>query len=260
MNLTHASLAQLRCRILETGTGGRQAAQSGAGGQHDGAPPKLAVVLCHGYGAPGDDLVPLADEIARAIPRGGVGIRFVFPEAPLALGPTGAGEGRAWWPIDLERFVAIQQAGPAAIAEARKHEPEGLREARRLLLGALDALARQTKLPMSKIVVGGFSQGAMLAIDVALRLEEAPAGLVVLSGSLISETEWKKRAPARRGLRVVLSHGTHDPLLPFANAEALRALLSDAGLSVDFIPFPGAHTIPAEALPHVAQLIQTAAG
>ena len=95
----------------------------------------------------------------------------------------------------------------------------------------------------------------MVATDVALRLEEAPAGLLIFSGSLISEPEWRKRAPSRRGLKVLQSHGTQDPLLPFERAVALRDLLIDAGLEVDFLSFEGGHTIPAEALERAADFL-----
>ncbi len=105
------------------------------------------------------------------------------------------------------------------------------------------------------MILGGFSQGAMLATDVALRLEEAPAGLIIWSGTLISEPEWRKRAPARRGLGVFQSHGRQDPLLPFLRAVALRDLLIEAGLEVDFLAFDGEHTIPLEALERTADFL-----
>ena len=95
----------------------------------------------------------------------------------------------------------------------------------------------------------------MVATDVTLRLEEAPAGLFIFSGTLICEPEWRKRAPARRGLEVLQSHGTQDPLLPFQRALALRDLLVEAGLNVDFLPFEGVHTISLEALHRAADFL-----
>lgn len=243
MNTTLGMLGSLRCRILQQGTDA----------------PKLAVVLCHGYGAPGDDLVPLAGELASAMPAEIAStVRFVFPEAPLSLADVGfMGEGRAWWPIDIEELLSADRGNPQARRSALV--PEEALTARRLLMGALDALARQTGLPYSRFVLGGFSQGAMLATDVTLRLEEAPAALAILSGTLISETDWAKRAPTRRGLKVLQSHGTRDPLLPYANAVALQQLLTASGLDVEFIPFAGEHTIPLEALSRLAKLIAASA-
>lgn len=202
--------------------------------------PTAAVVLCHGYGAPGDDLVGLAPELVRAQPSL-ASVRFYFPEAPLDLG-----FGRAWWPIDM---LAVQrlQFDPAALREFRQQEPEGLAAARSKLLALVKQIADGTGLPMNRIVLGGFSQGAMLACDVALRLEEAPAALVALSGTLLTEATWRELARRRAGLPVFQSHGRFDPILPFQAAEWLRDALTESGLAVDFVPFDGAHTIGAEA-------------
>ena len=215
-------------------------------------PPSLVVVLCHGYGAPADDLVGLAGEIVRGSPWLAGSVRFVFPEAPLALDNVPFG-GRAWWPIDM---MALQKAMESG--EARKmadETPAGLASARQKLRGLIEAVHAETGLPLSKIVIGGFSQGAMLSTDVALRLEEAPAALLVLSGALIDQTEWRRRAPARRGLPVVQSHGTNDPILPFAGAVALQGVLVDAGLDVTFAQFRGGHGIDESALKAVTGLL-----
>ncbi|HXN42494.1 MAG TPA: phospholipase, partial [Myxococcaceae bacterium] len=207
--------------------------------------PHLAVVLCHGYGAPGRDLVPLANEILIAEPNLAEHVRFVFPEAPVSLASLGYPEGRAWWPLDIERLARLDRSD---LARLQDEAPEGLPRARRLLIGLLQQVSLQMGLPLNKVVVGGFSQGAMLATDAALHLEERPAGLVVLSGALLCRKEWAVRARTRAGLAVLQTHGRQDPLLPFAGAEALRDLLVEAGLSVEFLPFEGGHTIPRQAL------------
>ncbi len=232
MDTIQTTLGSLPCHIVQP---------------HSQAQAELAVVLCHGFGAPGTDLVPLALEIARQRPELAPRVRFVFPEAPLAMPELGFSQARAWWPLDVERFSAAAR-DPQARRELQTETPKGLPRSRRLLTALLDELARRSGLPLSRIVLGGFSQGAMLATDVSLRLQEAPAGLVILSGTLLCEAEWRSRAPIRRGLPVFQTHGTYDPLLPFDRAEALRDLLAAAGLRVEFLPFAGMHTIPAEAL------------
>jgi phospholipase/carboxylesterase len=231
------TFGSLRCRVLQETSGA----------------PELTVLLCHGFGAPGDDLVPLGAAMIERQPELARRARFVFPEAPLSLAQLGFDYGRAWWQIDFDRMAAARD--PEAIHRLSQETPEGLPRARRLLLGLIEELARQVGSGPSKTVLGGFSQGAMLATDVALRLEEAPAGLIILSGTLLSEPEWRKRAPARRGLKVFQSHGRQDPLLPFQRAVALRDLLVEAGLEVDFFPFDGVHTIPLEALERAADFL-----
>jgi len=237
-------------RATRTTLGGLQcvAAQATAG------PPRLLVVLCHGFGAGAEDLVSLAPELVRLRPELEAA-RFLFPAAPLSIGFTGMGEGLAWWPIDFQRMEAAVREGEAGLRRFRAETPDGLPKARRMLRELLDVGCRQAGLPLSGAVLGGFSQGAMVSTDVTLRLEEAPAGLAILSGTLISEPEWRRLAPARAGLGVFQSHGTYDPVLPYASAEALRDLLQGAGLKVDFHPFDDQHTIPAGLLAPLAEFL-----
>ena len=120
--------------------------------------------------------------------------------------------------------------------------PRGLAEAREGMEGLLADIERE--LTPSAIVLGGFSQGAMLATDVALRTSRRLAGLVQLSGTLIAEEEWLPLLPARKGLRVYQSHGVRDPVLPFSLAERLRDEMVTAALDVTWQAFRGAHEIP----------------
>ena len=205
--------------------------------------PKLAVVLCHGYGAPGDDLVPLAEALGAHLPEPlAQTTRFYFPQAPHAA--QGVGFGRAWWQLDPEILMSMQRGGPRDSSRIRAMTPPGLTPARRSLLALLEAVSRSTGLAPDRIVVGGFSQGAMLATDVALRQEEAPASLVALSGTLLCAAEWQRACAQRSRLPVFVSHGHQDPLLSFDDAEALVAMFRDAGLAVQFEAFRGGHEIP----------------
>jgi len=217
-------------------------------------PPKALVVLCHGYGASGRDLAPLAAALATLTPAASQ-VRFLLPEAPLSLASLGLTSGRAWWHLDV---AALQQRRLQTAdwqQQLRQEAFPGLPAARRLLRNAIDIALQQAGLGYEALVLGGFSQGAMLTTDLALRLEEAPAGLAILSGTLTDEPSWTKLAARRQGLRVVQSHGRQDPILPYANAEALRDLLKAAGCEVQFLPFPGGHTIPEEALLAVSGLL-----
>jgi phospholipase/carboxylesterase len=193
------------------------------------------VVLLHGFGAPGDDLVPLAGALAAAIP----GARFVFPAAPLAL-PAYFGESRAWWMIDME---ALERDMAVGVPRDRSAEvPDGMAEANARVMALLAALPEA--LGDGPLILGGFSQGAMLSCDVALRSGVPLAGLVLLSGTFLAADEWRPLMAARRGLRVFQSHGRRDPLLPLAAAERLRDALTAAGLEIEWHPFDGGHEIP----------------
>lgn len=237
MRTVTTRIADLDCRVVDT---------------EDGNAPELAVILCHGYGAPGDDLVPIAQETMRAHPELAGRVRFVFPEAPQRLDHIGIPGGRAWWEIDVERLQrAILQR---EFDWLRQRRPEGLDRAWPLVDGVFEELTRSTGLRPDQVILGGFSQGAMLTTDLTLRREDPPAALVALSGTLLDEPNWRRRAPARRGLPVLQTHGRQDPMLPFQAAEWLRDLLVEAGLDVDFRPFDGPHTVSPEGIRGLADL------
>ena len=216
-------------------------------------PPSAAVILCHGFGAPGNDLVGLERELVRLQPSL-ADARFYFPAAPIDLGQLGWGEARAWWMIDMAVVQRLQHDADA-LREFRKLEPEGMAAARKALLALVREVADGTGLPLQRIVLGGFSQGSMLATDVALRLEEAPGALVVLSGTLLTEDVWRQKAAARAGLPVFQSHGRADPVLPFQAAEWLHELFTSAGLPTEYVPFNGGHTIDRDALAKLGEFL-----
>lgn len=199
------------------------------------------IILCHGYGAPGDDLVPLA----RATDVG-PGARWFFPEAPLVI-DTGFGEGRAWWPVDMLRLqMELARGGRMWDPTAT---PDGMSDARDQLLACLRALIADHGLDPARTVLGGFSQGAMITTDVALTSDLGFDNLAVLSGSFVRREAWTSALASRgKQLHVLQSHGRSDPILPFGVAEALHRAFVDSGADSQFIPFHGAHEIRPVAL------------
>lgn len=222
----------------------------------DNAAPSLAVILCHGFGAGGSDLVPLAEVLLGSSQKLATSARFYFPEAPLDLSSMGMWGARAWWLIDIE---ALNQAlsDNSFRDRTRNDRPEGMLEARSMVRKLVEEVQGETGLPMSRIVLGGFSQGAMVTTDVALQLEQNPGGLIVWSGTLLNEAEWREHGKRHQGLKVLQSHGRQDPLLSFAWAEDLRDVLSEIGADVEFVPFEGPHTIPQEGLVQSIALMES---
>ncbi len=219
------------------------------------ARPPLLVVFCHGYGASGEDLVPFVPELVER-ERRLAAVRFAFPAAPLSLGAAAWGDSRAWWPLDWMKLSTLSRTAEGR-ERLRNDTPEGLVPARRKLQASIEALLAGTGLGPERVVLGGFSQGAMLATDLALHWEHRPAALVALSSVPVTAETWRKLAPRRAGLPVILSHGRQDPVLPYSEGEALRDLLTTGGLSVEFIPFDGPHTVHPDALDRMAQLLGT---
>ena len=118
---------------------------------------------------------------------------------------------------------------------------------------------RHYGLTADRFVLGGFSQGAMLTTDVALRLKKTPAGLVILSGGLINEAQWRQLALERGPLAVLQSHGKYDSILPFPMGTALRDLCLEGGADVDFVAFNGDHEIPLEVLHRLTHFVRARA-
>ncbi|HKP58261.1 MAG TPA: hypothetical protein VJV78_16150 [Polyangiales bacterium] len=203
------------------------------------------VVLLHGYGAPGDDLVPL--QRVLNVPRE---VRFAFPAAPLELPELAAYGGRAWWPIDV---LAMQRA---AARDRTRETPPGLAAARDIVIGLLEGLSRELQVPSESMILGGFSQGAMLSCDVALRTALPLAGLILLSTTLLCRDEWQPLMAARASLPVLQTHGLQDPLLPYEAAVELRELWRAAGVNVDWLEFLGAHELPHGVLEAMGKFIR----
>lgn len=190
----------------------------------------VAVVLLHGFGAAGNDLVSLAERWARP------GARFFVPAAPLARGAT----GRAWWLFDEQRPAHAQ--GDQLPPGFRPHQQvQRVRRAVQRLLQ--DIRARYAP---ERLVLGGFSQGAMLSLDVALQAQPAVDRVIALSGVLLADSLPALQAAREPRPRIFVSHGRQDQVLPFSGGERARLLLEQHGYAVQFQAFEGGHQIPNE--------------
>ncbi len=205
---------------------------------------ELVCVLVHGFQMTPADLSPFAHSL-------GLPVWFLFPEGPLEAEPA----GRAWWRIDPAARAAALARGPRDFAG---QHPVDLPHARARLgafLHALDAHlapdapdapdAPEARRAARPLVIGGFSQGAMLTCDTLLRGARADA-LLLLSGSRIAFDEWEAPLAAGRaqGLPVLVSHGEADADLSFEAGVALRDALASAGAEVSWVPFGQGHEIP----------------
>ncbi len=216
-------------------------------------PIQRVIVLCHGFGASGDDLVPFGDELIRAVPELGQSALIVFPRAPLALESMGWGDARAWWMIDMAKLQWAQQTGN--LRDLRGEKPEGMESARDQLLAALIEIQSATGVPWSQFVLGGFSQGAMITVEALRHLPERLGGAILFSGTLLNEVEWRQSSPTLAGLPMVQSHGRNDAILPHSLALELRSVLEMHGAIVQFVEFTGGHAIPEPAFRAAVRLL-----
>lgn len=216
----------------------------------------LLVVLCHGFGAPGDDLAAFGPELQEADESLEREARIVFPQGPLSLASMGWGDARAWWMIDMAKLQLAIHTGK--LRDLRQEKPAGMIEARDQMLRAIHELRESTGLPWSRVVLGGFSQGAMLTIEVLRHLPERIGGAILFSGTVINESEWRQPCEHLRGLPVFQSHGRSDVILPYSLSLELRDLLKEQGADVTFTEFGGGHGVPPQAFQGALKLLQNA--
>lgn len=212
--------------------------------------PTAAIIFCHGFGAPGTDLVSLADVIIE-MGKAQQNAVYVFPSAPIELDPLF--DSRAWWMIDIEKIQNLMKKGETR--EMQRESPEQLPQRRVELTFVIDHCRNEFSLPASKVVVGGFSQGSMLATDVALHYPESLGALIVWSGALINSVQWTLQADRQSPLKIAQSHGIVDPILPIDGARDLKAMLESHHHQVEYLEFKGPHSIPMNAIKLAGRLI-----
>lgn len=216
-------------------------------------PPAAVAVLCHGFGAPGDDLAGLAPDLLEAR-SGSEPVELIFPAGLLSLADEGFAEGRAWWRLSIQRLIQAIEQGQHE--QVRRESPPGIDQAREAITGVVTTVLARTGLTSQKLLLGGFSQGAMLSMECACcGLDSPPGAMAIYSGCLIREDHWKPRAAKLASTRVVQSHGQLDSILPLATGLWLRDLLLAEGCQVEFLQFQGPHTISWEAIESTARLL-----
>ena len=187
-------------------TGGLDALRWGAASKHT---PKQLVVLCHGLGADGRDLIDLAPAWSHALPDAS----FASVDAPFA---HDSGFGRQWWSV-ADRSPAVMEAGVLRAAP--------------YLHDFIDAELERLALAPTAYALMGFSQGAMMVLFVGLRRASAPRAILAFSGALVAPdslaAEMVNRAP------VLLVHGEADDVVPVQRSHDAEARLAEVGVPVE---------------------------
>lgn len=174
-----------------------------------GASPKQIVLLLHGYGSNGADLISLAPHWQRQLPEA----LFLAPNAPQRLGSLFA--GYQWWP--LTAFTPQELASGAASAAPA-------------ITAFIDRKLAQYGLADANLAIVGFSQGTMMALHVGLRRPRQLAAIVGYSGMLTGAHELS-HVPITKP-PVLLVHGSADPLIPVAALHAAKSTLEHLGIDV----------------------------
>lgn len=207
---------------------------------------KLTILFLHGYGADAYDLASLRGELNLSSD-----LNWEFAQGPMQVEIGPGYFGRAWFSIDIEAHEIAMRSGKD-LSYAEK-SPRGMVEAKNKVLEFLNA----QNISPENLILGGFSQGAMLALSVALNLKSQPLGLALLSGTLTDRAETLRLARKYPGFRFFQSHGENDGILPFSGAEALRGALVEAGWDDIWSPFAGGHEIPRNVLRDLSSYLKT---
>lgn len=174
-----------------------------------GAPPKKIVLLLHGFGSSGTDMISLAPQWQEALPD----TLFLAPHAPQRCGMMGA--GYQWW--GLSGFA------PSALAA-------GAASAAPAIDAFIDRKLAQYGLAEADLALVGFSQGTMMALHIGLRRPRAVAAVVGYSGMLAGTMGLASDDLARPP--VLLVHGTADPVVPIAALHMSENELTRLGVEV----------------------------
>jgi phospholipase/carboxylesterase len=181
-----------------------------------GNPPGQLVVLLHGYGADGNDLIDLGRRWQQALPEA----LFVAPNAPDPCGENPF--GFQWFPLDLNRTISRVTGAP---------------QAREAIANFLAELWAQTGLSAGDTFLVGFSQGAMMALHVGLSLDQAPLGIVSFSGALIPPDGFEGGLPTKPP--VCLIHGELDQVVDPELSRKASLMLQIQGYDVRYHLSPG---------------------
>ena len=185
------------------------------------------LILLHGWGANAQDVAGIAPYMQLA------NYQMVFPDAPHShklSGGMGAPGGRMWYALpDIFDFD-----------QPFTHKAD-LQESRKLLIGWLTDLPTKTGIPLEKTILGGFSQGGAMVLDVGMALPVA--GMLILSGY--------SHGPISAPISprpILLVHGAQDPVVPIVQARQNKAELATLSVDVDYHEFDMGHEISLQVL------------
>lgn len=210
--------------------------------ERDGEETPRIVVMLHGFAKSRDTLLMIAERESEKF-----GTTFIFPEAPVALD----WRRRAWWRPRVIPGLGIEDtelpsenhiSRPASFAKELVVD-RPIMAARKRILALLEEVKREFNVTSGEILLAGFSQGATLALDVALNMNEKLGGIAFLSGKALYLENPLNEFRKLKGTPILVAHGRRDPLASFEATHKMKRTMEQAGLDVTWVPYNGAHQI-----------------
>ncbi|MGB1918991.1 MAG: alpha/beta hydrolase [Candidatus Puniceispirillales bacterium] len=184
--------------------------------QNNGASsPQQLIVLLHGWGADGSDLIDLAPHLSARFPHAVI----CAPDGPEPC--TANPMGRQWFDLGVDA-TQIDEGPSKAFPGLQK---------------LLQALMEQFHISASQLAVAGFSQGGMMALYSGVRLTEAPGAIISIAGALLAPNQMAQALTAKPP--VLLVHGKDDQVVPFQAMDMAKMVLESNGISVETLACEG---------------------
>ena len=200
---------------------------------------KWAVILLHGHGASMADLAPLTNALESSS-----NYHWFFPDAPLSLPHYDIFPARTWFPIDEQKL--LQGICPWE----ERHFVDACQK--------VGEFVTELQKEYRHMILGGFSQGSMLALHLALTELKDIYKLALFSTTLVYPERWDLKSSSN--LKVFQSHGLGDPVLPISAARQVKDLLIAAKISVEYREFSGGHEIPLSVLQDFDRFLELSSG
>jgi phospholipase/carboxylesterase len=199
---------------------------------------QASIIWLHGLGSDGHDFEPIVPELGLSP---GLGLRFIFPNAPMRpVTVNGGAVMRSWYDIkDPDLSVA-------------RHRPDFDESATILenwINGEIDS-----GIPANKIIVAGFSQGGAIALHCGLAFKQKLAGLLILSSYLpFADVLEQDSAQFNKETSILMMHGEYDPVIPVEFAKQSCEVLQNHDYAIEWNRYPMQHAVCAEEIERIGQ-------
>jgi len=203
--------------------------------------PTTSVIWLHGLGADGNDFVPVVKELNLPEDKP---IRFIFPHAPMRPVTLNAGYVmRAWYDIGMA-------AGQLTTKE------EDVRISQKAIEMLIEREVERGT-PTEKIILAGFSQGGVIALQTGLRYPKKLGGILALSTYLaLANSLSAERSEVNASISIYMAHGLQDPIVPLTMATRSRDELKRLGYQVEWHDYPMQHSVCMEEIESISAWLQ----
>ncbi len=191
-------------------------------------PVRCSVIWLHGLGATNNDFAPIVPELGI---QDELGIRFVFPQAPsMAVSINNGAVMPAWYDISVMDLM-------------KRADGDGIKNSSETITDMINDEIAMGVDP-SNIVIAGFSQGGVIALDAGIRFPSPLAGIMALSTYIpIRDALGNAEQNGNADLSIFYGHGDYDPVIPIEQAQSAKAFLEENGYSVEWHTYPMEHSV-----------------